>query len=102
VIAARIGGLEDIVRDGETGYLVPSVDPEALTDAMLRLARDPALARRMGEAGRARMLERFPEERCTDRTEMLYRSWLDGRRSNGSLVTAAAASSISRKSHGTR
>jgi glycosyltransferase involved in cell wall biosynthesis len=102
VIAARIGGLEDIVRDGETGYLVPSVDPQALTEAMLRLARDPALARRMGEAGRARMLERFPEERCTDRTEMLYRSWLDGRRGNGSLVTAAAASSISTKSQGTR
>jgi glycosyltransferase involved in cell wall biosynthesis len=102
VIAARIGGLEDIVRDGETGYLVPSVDPEALTAAMLSLARDPGLARRMGEAGRARMLERFPEERCTDRTEMLYRSWLDGRRRDGNLVTAAAASSISTKSHGTR
>jgi hypothetical protein len=43
---------------------------------MLRLARDPELGARMGEAGRQRMLERFPEERCTDRTEWLYRSWL--------------------------
>jgi glycosyltransferase involved in cell wall biosynthesis len=92
VIAARIGGLEDIVRDGETGILVPPVDPEALTEAMLRLARDPELGVRMGEAGRQRMLERFPEERCTDRTEMLYRSWLNGN----------AASSMITKSQGTR
>jgi hypothetical protein len=46
---------------------------------MLRLARDPATARAMGEAGRQRMEERFPEERCTERTEWLYRSWLNGR-----------------------
>jgi glycosyltransferase involved in cell wall biosynthesis len=92
VIAARIGGLEDIVRDGETGILVPPVDPEALTEAMLRLACDPELGARMGEAGRQRMLERFPEERCTDRTEMLYRSWLNGN----------AASSMITKSQGTR
>jgi glycosyltransferase involved in cell wall biosynthesis len=57
---------------------VPPVDPEALTEAMLRLARDPVEAARMGEAGRLRMEERFPEERCTERTEWLYRSWLDG------------------------
>jgi glycosyltransferase involved in cell wall biosynthesis len=108
VIAARIGGLEDIVRDGETGILIPPVDAEALTGAMLRLARDPELARRMGEAGRRRMIERFPEDRCTDRTEWLYRSWL-ARRGDGDLrrldarsESAAAASSTSTKSHGTR
>ena len=79
VIAAAIGGLEDIVRDGETGLLVPPGEAEPLTAAIVALARDPERAKRMGEAGRRRMLERFPEERCTDRTDLLYRSLLDGR-----------------------
>src|SRR4051794_25695823 len=67
VIAARIGGLEDIVRDGETGILVPPVDPEALTEAMLRLARDPELARRMGEAGGFALGGGLPGGSCPQR-----------------------------------
>jgi glycosyltransferase involved in cell wall biosynthesis len=76
VIAASIGGLEDLVRDGETGLLVPTVDAPALTAALLALAADPARAGEMGRAGRARALERFPEDRCTERTEEVYRHWL--------------------------
>jgi glycosyltransferase involved in cell wall biosynthesis len=100
VIAASIGGLEDLVREGETGLLVPPGEADPLATAMLALANDPARAAAMGEAGRARALERFPEDRCTERTEEVYRYWLDERR-NGSLASAAAASSASTKSHGT-
>jgi glycosyltransferase involved in cell wall biosynthesis len=87
VIAASIGGLEDLVRDGETGLLVPTVDATALTDAILELADDPARAAALGEAGRARALERFPEDRCTERTEEVYRYWL-GERRNGAVANS--------------
>jgi glycosyltransferase involved in cell wall biosynthesis len=72
VIAAAVGGLGELVRDGETGLLVPAGDPEPLRDAILRLAADPELARTMGRAGRRRALSRFLQTVCTERTELLY------------------------------
>jgi phosphatidyl-myo-inositol dimannoside synthase len=54
VVAGRSGGVEDAVVDGETGILVPPEDPDAVADALLRLLGDPALAARMGAAGRDR------------------------------------------------
>jgi glycosyltransferase involved in cell wall biosynthesis len=101
VIAASIGGLEDLVREGKTGLLVPPGESAPLAEAMLDLAHDPARAAAMGAAGRTRALERFPEDRCTERTEEVYRYWL-AERQNGSFSSAAAASSASTKSHGTR
>lgn len=78
VIAAEIGGLGELVRHGETGLLVPPAEVEPFARAIVELATDPARAAAMGEAGRRRALERFLERRCTDRTELLYRSFLDG------------------------
>ncbi len=110
VIAAAIGGLEDIVREGETGLLVPPGEADPLAEAMLRLAADPASANAMGQAARERALERFPEFRCAERTEEVYEYWLDVRRLSGERrdslgmtqrSSAAAASSASTKSHGT-
>ena len=51
VIAASIGGLEDLVRDGETGLLVQPGDADSLAAAMLELAADPARAAAMGRRG---------------------------------------------------
>ena len=110
VIAAAIGGLEDLVRDGETGLLVPAGEAEPLAAAMLELAADPQRAAAFGREARRRALERFPEDRCTERTEEVYRFWLNGRanglrdgiRGSTNRSTAAAASSASTKSHGTR
>jgi glycosyltransferase involved in cell wall biosynthesis len=79
VIAASIGGLGELVRHGETGLLVEPARSDPLADAIVELARDPERARRMGEAGRRRALNDFLEERCTDRTEILYRAALNGR-----------------------
>ena len=53
VIATRMGGIPDIVRDGETGLLIDPDDGAALGQAMETLLADPALRRRMGAAGRA-------------------------------------------------
>jgi len=72
VIAAAIGGLGELVRDGETGLLVPPGEAEPLRDAIVRLAGDLDLARRFGEAGRRRALSRFLQVFCTERTELLY------------------------------
>ena len=76
VVAAAIGGLGELVRDGETGFLVPPGEAEPLRDAIVRLASDRDLAERMGEAGRRRALGRFLQRFCTDRTELLYEAAL--------------------------
>ena len=80
VLAAEIGGLGELVVDGETGLLVPTAEAEPLAAALVTLASDPALRRAMGEAGRARALEHFAEHRNIERTELLYREFLNGSR----------------------
>jgi glycosyltransferase involved in cell wall biosynthesis len=79
VIAAEIGGLGELVEDGVTGLLVPPGDAAALADALVRLAGDLPGAAALGEAGRRRALDHFLQERCTDRTELLYRAQLQAR-----------------------
>ena len=72
VVAADVGGLRDLVVDGETGYLVPPRDVPALRDALERLLADRALRRRLGEAGRRRAAERFSWQRATEATLAAY------------------------------
>ncbi len=72
VVASNAGALPEIVEDGVTGLLVPPGDSNALAGAILRLLRDPALRRRMGQAGRARVLERYGVERVARETLALY------------------------------
>jgi glycosyltransferase involved in cell wall biosynthesis len=76
VIAAEIGGLGELVRDGETGLLVAPGEAEPLRAAIVALAGNLQQAAEMGRAGRRRALREFLEERCVDRTEILYRSAL--------------------------
>jgi len=78
VIAAEIGGLGELVQDGETGLLVPPAKAAPLAEAIVALASDAGRAAAMGEAGRERAVAHFPQDRCTDRTELLYRASLDG------------------------
>jgi len=67
-LASDSPGLRDSVRAGETGYLVPHGDSRALADRMLQLAADPALVRRLGDAGR-RQAEALSWDRAADLTE---------------------------------
>jgi glycosyltransferase involved in cell wall biosynthesis len=88
VIAAEIGGLGELVEEGVTGLLVPPGDAGPLAQAIVELARDLPRAAELGEAGRRRALEQFLQERCTDRTELLYRDKLESRRGrNGTFPT---------------
>ena len=50
VVASRVGGIPDIVSDGETGVLVPPEDAEELADALVRVLSDTDLAARLGSA----------------------------------------------------
>jgi glycosyltransferase involved in cell wall biosynthesis len=72
VVASDVGGLPEIVADGETGFVVPAGNAEALADAMVALASDLPRAAAVGEAGRRRALESFTQERSTRAIETLY------------------------------
>lgn len=72
VVATRHGGIPEALSDGRSGLLVPERSAEALAAAITRLAADPALAARIGEGGRARMIEDFDVERQVARLEDLY------------------------------
>jgi len=78
VVASAVGGLLDLVVDGETGVLVPPRDVPALRGALERLLADPDLRRRLGEAGRARVQERFSWPAVTDATIAAYEDALAG------------------------
>jgi glycosyltransferase involved in cell wall biosynthesis len=59
VVASAVGGVPEMVVDGETGFLVDPEDAPALRVALDRLLADPSLRRRFGEAGRRRAAETF-------------------------------------------
>ncbi|HEU4325427.1 MAG TPA: glycosyltransferase family 4 protein [Roseiflexaceae bacterium] len=67
VVASAVGGLTDIVADGETGFLIPPGDTAALAARLTLLAGDPALRQRQGRAARARAEARFDARRNADR-----------------------------------
>jgi len=72
VVASSVGGLLDLVVDGETGIHVPPGDVAALRAALQRLLADPELRRRLGAAGRRRATERFSWDAVTRQTLELY------------------------------
>ena len=74
VVATAVGAVPEILIDGVTGHVIPSGDVDALVDRLARLADDPTLRRRMGEAGRRRVEERFAFESMVTSTSALMRS----------------------------
>ena len=78
VVATAVGGVAEVVEDGRTGFVVRSEDDEALAKRIVELLDDPALARAFGEAGRARVSERYSAEGAGDRMIEVYRELLEG------------------------
>jgi len=76
IVATDMPGCRAVVRNGETGLLVPPGDIAALAAALARLAGDPALRRAMGAAGRALVEREFADERVARDTLALYRDRL--------------------------
>jgi starch synthase len=83
VVASRVGGIPEVVVEGETGRLVEPGDVAALGQALREVLGDPARARRMGEAGRRRVEAQFSWERIADRTMAVYREAIDSRSASG-------------------
>jgi glycosyltransferase involved in cell wall biosynthesis len=71
VVASRVGGIPDLVRDGETGYLVPPADEKALADGIKKLLDDPGKAWEMGQHGKKRC-QQFSLEAMIEKLDDLY------------------------------
>ena len=76
VAAFRVGGIPEVVREGETGFLLPFGDIAGLAAALDRLAADPELARTMGKRARSHARETFGAERIVPLYESAYRRLL--------------------------
>jgi glycosyltransferase involved in cell wall biosynthesis len=64
VVATDVAGLGEVVRNGETGYLIPQSDPAALAQAIMKITSDRKSALEMAENGRKLILKEFDPERC--------------------------------------
>jgi glycosyltransferase involved in cell wall biosynthesis len=90
VVAARVGGLPEVVSDGVTGVLVPPDDPPALADALAALLTDPQRRRQLGRAGRERAVAAFGAAAFARRYLCLYQA-LCARRPPGSVADGDGA-----------
>jgi glycosyltransferase involved in cell wall biosynthesis len=75
VVASNVGGLPEIIRHGENGLLVDNTPP-AIAAAVRKLLDDPAFARRIGDAARRTVMERFTVDQMVRRTMEVYRQVL--------------------------
>ncbi len=91
VIASNVGGITDIVADGETGLLVPPADPVALAAALERLATDAPLAERLADAGRRYVQEHFSWPAILKEWEACYAAALEAARRRRPVSSGADA-----------
>jgi glycosyltransferase involved in cell wall biosynthesis len=77
VVASRVGGLPELVADGQTGFLVEPDNPLPLAEALLRLIENPELGRTMGRAGRLRAEKLFSWERIVGNLDRVYTAVFD-------------------------
>lgn len=76
VVATSVPGTAEAVADGETGILVSPSDPELLARAIRQVTADPAMARRMGDAGRTRVRRLFSADEMGRKLDSLYQELL--------------------------
>ncbi len=88
VVASRLSGIPELVADGSSGLLVPPGDPDALADALARLAGDDALRSRLGAAGRETVLRDFDVDRNARELSARIRTSLG--RATSAAATAGA------------
>lgn len=72
VVATNVGGVPELVTEGETGWLVPAGDPEIIAERVLRVIGDGELASKMGAVARQRVLDEFSSQRLVEKVEAVY------------------------------
>ena len=77
VIASNVGGIPEVVKEGETGILVPPRDSKALSKAITTLIENPEMAKSMGEKGRVVAKSKFTGKRYALDMEKLYVSLIN-------------------------
>jgi glycosyltransferase involved in cell wall biosynthesis len=78
VIGANIPAVAAMVEEGQDGYLVPYDDPPALAQAILKLLNEPDQRRKMGEAGRVKVRERFEVGKVAAAMERFFQELIEG------------------------
>jgi glycosyltransferase involved in cell wall biosynthesis len=91
IVATDVGGNRDVVVDGDSGFLVPVRNPDALAGRVRQLLEDPALRRRLGEAGRRRVEDRFSIGHMVARTSELYERVAQSRGASGRAAMTTRA-----------
>jgi glycosyltransferase involved in cell wall biosynthesis/GT2 family glycosyltransferase len=90
VVAAHVGGMKEVVLDGETGFLPPPGDVEAFAESVIALGRDPQLRKTLGENGRHRFEGRFTAKAMAEKSVEMYGRLLSEKR-RGGLATKRIA-----------
>jgi L-malate glycosyltransferase len=85
VVATDVGGNAEAVRDGVSGFVVPSEDATALSEGIIQVLSDPLRAREMGLAGRGLVVEKFTIDAMMHRIARVYTSLLDARMSSSPI-----------------
>jgi len=80
VVSTRVGGAMTMIEDEQSGIVVERSSPRQLAEALIRLADDPGLRRRLAECARRRVVERFDVTRMVDNHQQFYRNVLAQRR----------------------
>lgn len=95
VVGVDVGGVSEMLRNGETGLLVPPDDAAALQGALRSLIDDASLRARMGGAGERMVRDegKFSLARLAERTELVYRKWLAERRDAPTAASRSARQS---------
>jgi glycosyltransferase involved in cell wall biosynthesis len=80
VVASRVGGIPEVVQDGETGLLIPAADSQALSSAIVRLLMDPPLRVNLGTEARAHVERQWSSQRMVECTAAVYDEVLAARK----------------------
>jgi len=92
VVASGAGGVPEVVADGETGFLHPVGDVEAMAASAVRVLREPGLGQRLGAAARRRAVGRFSQEEQVSRYREIYQRVVQ--RANGGSPAAAGRAAV--------
>lgn len=79
VVASKVGGVSEAVRDGENGFLFPPGDVDSLAEKLKQLLGNPSLRRKMGRAGRQRFLENFTLDQMVEKTMQVYKGVINSK-----------------------